>query len=112
MNLDTESTARTLVADGKGILAADETPGTLTKRFDALGIRSTAESRRAYRELLFTDPDAATEVYPFLAAMMGLSLCGLLADRLRAMERDALASLILESVRNAPSRRRRPRRPS
>jgi fructose-bisphosphate aldolase class I len=61
MNLDTESTARTLVADGKGILAADETPATLTKRFDALGIRSTAESRRAYRELLFTTPDAATQ---------------------------------------------------
>ena len=62
MNLDTESTARTLVADGKGILAADETPGTLTKRFDALGIRSTAESRCAYRELLFTAPDAATSI--------------------------------------------------
>jgi fructose-bisphosphate aldolase class I len=60
MNDDIQNTARTLVADGKGILAADETPGTLTKRFDALGIRSTAESRRAYRELLFTAPDAAT----------------------------------------------------
>jgi len=43
MNHDTETTARTLVADGKGILAADETPGTLTKRFDALGIRSTEQ---------------------------------------------------------------------
>jgi fructose-bisphosphate aldolase, class I len=62
MNLDIESTARTLVADGKGILAADETPGTLTKRFDALGIRSTAETRRAYRELLFTTPDAGTSI--------------------------------------------------
>ena len=40
MNRDTENTAKTLVADGKGILAADETPGTLTRRFDALGIRS------------------------------------------------------------------------
>ena len=60
MNLDTESTARTLVADGKGILAADETPGTLTKRFDALGIPSTEQSRRTYREMLFTAPDAAT----------------------------------------------------
>ena len=49
-----------MVADGKGILAADETPGTLTKRFDALGIRSTEESRRTYREMLFTAPDAAT----------------------------------------------------
>jgi len=60
MNHDTETTARTLVADGKGILAADETPGTLTKRFDALGIRSTEQSRRAYREVLFTAPDATT----------------------------------------------------
>jgi fructose-bisphosphate aldolase class I len=62
MNLDTESTVRTLVADGKGILAADETPGTLTKRLDALGIRSTEQSRRAYREMLFTAPDAATSI--------------------------------------------------
>ena len=38
MNRDTENTARTLVADRKGILAADETLGTLTRRFDALGI--------------------------------------------------------------------------
>ena len=45
MNHDTESTVRTLIADGKGILAADETPGTLTKRFDALAIQSTAQSR-------------------------------------------------------------------
>jgi fructose-bisphosphate aldolase class I len=57
-----ERVARALVADGKGILAADETPGTLTRRFDALGIRSTEPSRRAYRELLFTAPDAATSI--------------------------------------------------
>ena len=42
------------MADGKGILAADETVGTLTKRLEKLRIRSTAESRRDYRELLFT----------------------------------------------------------
>jgi fructose-bisphosphate aldolase class I len=59
MNSDIERTARTLVADGKGILAADETPGTLTKRFDALGIRSTEQTRRTYREMLFTAPDVA-----------------------------------------------------
>src|SRR5262249_58219715 len=55
---DVETTARTLVADGKGILAADETVSTLTKRFDALGIRSTEQSRRTYREMLFTAPGA------------------------------------------------------
>ena len=59
MNPDAESTARTLFADGRGILAADETPSTLTRRFDALGIRSTEQSRRTYREMLFTAPDAA-----------------------------------------------------
>jgi fructose-bisphosphate aldolase class I len=62
MNPDTESTVTTLVADGKGILAADETPGTLTKRFEALGIRSTEQSRRAYRDMLFTAPDAASSI--------------------------------------------------
>ena len=56
---DLESVAQTLVAEGKGILAADETVPTLTKRFDALGIRSTEESRRTYREMLFTSPGAA-----------------------------------------------------
>src|SRR5690242_2412927 len=60
MNLaDCEAVAKALVADGKGILAADETVATLTKRFDALGIRSTSESRRDYREMLFTTPGAA-----------------------------------------------------
>jgi fructose-bisphosphate aldolase, class I len=54
-----ESVALTLVAGGKGILAADETVPTLTKRFDPLGIRSTEQSRRAYREMLFTCPGAA-----------------------------------------------------
>ena len=54
-----ESVALALVAEGKGILAADETVPTLTKRFDALGIASTEESRRTYREMLFTTPGAA-----------------------------------------------------
>ena len=49
-----EETARELVAPGKGILAADESFGTIGKRFEALGIESSEESRRAYREMLFT----------------------------------------------------------
>jgi fructose-bisphosphate aldolase, class I len=56
---DLESTANALVADGKGILAADETPPTLTRRFDALNIDSTPDSRRAYREMFFTTPGVA-----------------------------------------------------
>ena len=54
MHHDPEAIAATLVAPGKGILAADETVPTLTKRFDTLGIQSTEESRRTYREMLFT----------------------------------------------------------
>ena len=49
-----EVTARALVAPGKGILAADESDGTIKKRFDSIEVESTEESRRAYRDLLFT----------------------------------------------------------
>ena len=49
-----EKTARELVAPGKGILAADESFGTIRKRFEAVGIESSEESRRQYREMLFT----------------------------------------------------------
>lgn len=49
-------TAKALVAAGKGILAADESDGTIKKRFDSIGLESTEEHRRAYRELLFTTP--------------------------------------------------------
>jgi fructose-bisphosphate aldolase class I len=51
-----ERTARALVASGKGILAADESTGTIKKRFDSIGLESTEENRRAYREMLFTTP--------------------------------------------------------
>jgi fructose-bisphosphate aldolase class I len=51
-----EATARALVAPGKGILAADESVSTITKRFGAVGIPSTPETRRAYREMLFAAP--------------------------------------------------------
>ena len=53
---DLETTARALVAEGKGILAADESDGTIKKRFDSIGVESTEDNRRAYRELLFTTP--------------------------------------------------------
>jgi len=46
--------AKAIVADGKGILAADESTGTIKKRFDSISVESTEENRRAYRELLFT----------------------------------------------------------
>jgi len=56
MSIDLESVARELVAKGRGILAADESDGTIKKRFDAIGVDSTEENRRAYRDLLFTTP--------------------------------------------------------
>ncbi|MDH3289530.1 MAG: fructose-bisphosphate aldolase class I [Gemmatimonadota bacterium] len=48
------TTAQAIVAKGKGILAADESFGTIEKRFKKIGVSSTEENRRAYRELLFT----------------------------------------------------------
>src|SRR5690554_6873639 len=54
-----ESIARGMVAKNKGILAADESTGTIKKRFDVIKLESTEETRRAYRELLFTTPGVA-----------------------------------------------------
>jgi fructose-bisphosphate aldolase class I len=50
--------AKALVAEGKGILAADESSGTIKKRFDSIGVESTEENRRFYRDLLFTTEGA------------------------------------------------------
>jgi fructose-bisphosphate aldolase class I len=50
------TTARELVSPGRGILAADESTGTIQKRFDQIGVGSTEENRRRYRQLLFTTP--------------------------------------------------------
>ena len=55
---DLHDIARALVVDGKGILAADESGGTIKKRFDSIGIESTEDNRRAYRDLLLTTPGA------------------------------------------------------
>jgi fructose-bisphosphate aldolase class I len=54
-----QAVANALLARGKGILAADETPRTLGRRFEALKIDSTEQSRRDYREMLFTAPGLA-----------------------------------------------------
>ena len=56
------ATARDLVAAGKGILAADESSGTIEKRFEQIGVESTEENRRAYRQLLFTTPGLADHI--------------------------------------------------
>jgi len=54
-----DTVARSLVAAGKGILAADESAPTIEKRLKSVGVPSTEENRRAYRELLFTTPGIA-----------------------------------------------------
>jgi len=53
-----ESIAQAMVASGKGILAADESSGTIKKRFDSINVESTADSRRDYREMLFRTEEA------------------------------------------------------
>ena len=55
---DLAETAKALVTEGKGILAADESTGTIKKRLDSIGVESTEDTRRAYRELLFTTEGA------------------------------------------------------
>ena len=55
---DLAATAKALVAEGKGILAADESDSTIKKRLDSIGVESTEENRRAYRDLLFTTEGA------------------------------------------------------
>jgi fructose-bisphosphate aldolase, class I len=59
---DLNETARALVAPGKGILAADESSGTIKKRFDSIGVDSTEENRRSYRDLLFTTEGAGDHI--------------------------------------------------
>ena len=56
MNEELYATAREMVGSGKGILAADESTGTIEKRFKSIGVESTEDHRRAYREMLFTTP--------------------------------------------------------
>ena len=53
-----EDIAQAMVAPGKGILAADESSGTIKKRFDSIGVTSTEDTRRDYREMLFRATDA------------------------------------------------------
>lgn len=59
---DIVANAARMVAPGRGILAADESTGTITKRFDSIGVESTEPNRRAYRQLLFTTAAAAEHI--------------------------------------------------
>lgn len=55
-SMDLVKTAQMMVAEGKGILAIDESTGTCQKRFDSIGVECTEENRRQYREMLLTTP--------------------------------------------------------
>ena len=55
-------TAQAMVARGKGILAADESAPTIKKRLESIGVESTEEARRSYRELLLTTPGLADHI--------------------------------------------------
>ena len=57
-----EEIANYIVTDGKGILAADESTGTIKKRFDSIGVESTEENRRDYREMLFRSSSMAEAI--------------------------------------------------
>jgi fructose-bisphosphate aldolase class I len=57
-----ETTAKAIVAEGKGILAADESSCTIEKRFDGIKPECMEEARRTYRELLFTAPNVANYI--------------------------------------------------
>ncbi|HZM00645.1 MAG TPA: class I fructose-bisphosphate aldolase [Planctomycetota bacterium] len=90
MNLATlNATALELVKPGKGILAADESSGTIEKRFKAIGVESTEPNRRDYRELMFRAPDADKYISGVILydetirqkAKDGTPLVKLLADR-------------------------------
>src|SRR5258708_939909 len=62
MNLkDLNQVARAMVAPGKGLLAADESSGTIKKRFDAIRVESTEDNRRDYREMLFRSREAMSQ---------------------------------------------------
>jgi len=63
MNLgELNKIAQAMVAPGKGILAADESSGTIKKRFDLIGVESTEDSRRDYREMLFRSSDGMKHI--------------------------------------------------
>lgn len=59
---DLHATAEAMVADGRGILAADESTSTIARRFAEIGVESTPENRRGYREALFGAPDLASYI--------------------------------------------------
>lgn len=61
-SMDMVAVAQAMLAEGRGILAIDESTGTARKRFDSVGVECTEENRRAYREMLLTTPGLAEHI--------------------------------------------------
>jgi len=92
-----QDTIQKLLAQGKGLLAADESTGTIAKRFLALGLTSTPELNKKYREMLFTTPEIEDylggvilfdESVRGLKLMEGLSLSTVRKSKLRKVWKD------------------------
>lgn len=68
-------TAKTIATPGRGILAADESTGTIGKRFASINVENNEENRRSYRELLFTSKGKRTPLFqfPFFFWFSGIS---------------------------------------
>ena len=83
MNLtELNKIARTMTAPGRGLLAADESTGTIKRRFDAIGVESTADNRRDYREFLFRATDG---MRPYISGVI------LFDETIRQSARDGTA---------------------
>ena len=65
-----ETIAQAMVTDGKGILAADESTGTIKKRFDSINVDSTEDNRRDYREMLFRRKTPCASIFPVSFCLM------------------------------------------
>ena len=76
-----ETTIRALLAPRRGILAADESHGTIARRFEAFGVEAMEENRRRYRQMLFTTPGVSEFISGVILFDQGRVLAALVADR-------------------------------
>ena len=122
MNLaELNKVAEAMVAPGRGILAADESSGTIKKRFDAIGVESTADSRRDYREMLFRSTEAMSKYISGVIlydetirqnAKDGTPLVKLIEQARRAARHQGRQGHQAAAVLPRRSHHRRPRRPA
>ena len=84
-----------MVAEGQGILAADESTGTIKKRFDSINVESTEENRRDYREMLFRSEEAMKN-YPYVPPPEDAAAEDIPPDK--PTEGDSAAYLLLEPM--------------